>query len=386
MTVSLKIPAERFAALRPEDIQLYLRGRGWSVEPGATSEKAVVYRLPEHADAEVIVPRRRELRDYVARVADIIQLLAAVEQRAAWQILSDVSVPPADILRLSIAAPNAALGTLPLDEGIRLIQGGRNLLLAAACSAHSPQPYYPRQSFKEATEFLESCRLGQTERGSFVATVAAPVPPLLEAQGSLFGGNGTEVVNEPFARRATIRLMQALGHVSESVETGSPGKILDGIEAGVSANLCEAIASMKPSGEQSSLRLEMNWSVNRPNVPSNLPRAAVFSQGTFSIIAEAGRGLRERRTPKLDHIEGLIVQLRSESTLLDGFEGTISIKAELAGAPARVRVTLTNKDEYIEACRAHAEGKKVAVSGILHRETKTYELRNPSSFQVLTAG
>ena len=34
--------------------------------------------------------------------------------------------------------------------------------------------------FKEAEEFLASCRLGQTERGSFVATIVAPVPPEIE--------------------------------------------------------------------------------------------------------------------------------------------------------------------------------------------------------------
>ena len=68
-----------------------------------------------------------------------------------------------------------------------MIEGGRSLLLAAACSVHSPQPFYPRQAFREAVEFLDTCRLGQTERGSFVATIVTPVPPVVGPQACLPG-------------------------------------------------------------------------------------------------------------------------------------------------------------------------------------------------------
>jgi hypothetical protein len=383
MTASLNIPKERLEALRPEDVQMYLRSRGWKLDSDATTEKAVVYRFAGEPDAEIIVPRRRDLRDYVARVADIAQMLTAVERRSVWQILSDISGPPADVLRLAVAAQNSALGTLPLDEGIRLIQGGRDMLLSAACSVHNPQPYYPRQSFKEAVEFLESCRLGQTERGSFVATIVAPVPPLIESQGSLFDGDHVSVANEPFSRKVTIQLMRGLGYISESLETGAPDKILEGVGVGVSANLCQDIAAMRPPGDQSSLRIQMSWSANRPKLPPNVPVSVSLSHGTFSIIEEVGRRLREQSTPKPDHIEGFVVLLRSESTLLEGFEGTIHVKTELAGAAARIKLTLANKEEYVAAFQAHAEGKKVSVTGILHREAKIYELRDPSNFQVL---
>jgi hypothetical protein len=38
---------------------------------------------------------------------------------------------------------------------------------------------YPRQSVAEAADFVRSCRIGQTERGSYVAAILAPVPPNL---------------------------------------------------------------------------------------------------------------------------------------------------------------------------------------------------------------
>src|SRR5262249_29465908 len=154
---------------------------------GDSSADAGVLHFPAENEAEVLLPRRQEFADYALRIADLLQTVAAVEQRSIWDVLHDVSGPPADVLRFRHTAATSTLGVLPLEEGVRLIRGPRDLLLAAACSVHNPQPYYPKQSFKEALDFLASCRLGQTERGSYIATVLAPVPPTVDAQPSLFG-------------------------------------------------------------------------------------------------------------------------------------------------------------------------------------------------------
>lgn len=376
-----RLPRDRLAALRPEDVQQYLRSRGWLLDSSGVSDKAVVYHYPGQADAEVLVPRQREVTDYAARLGDVVQVLSALEERTVWEVINDVSGPPADVLRLAVSTANAALGSVPLNEGIKLIEGGRSLLLAAACSVHSPQPFYPRQTFREAVEFLDTCRLGQTERGSFVATIVTPVPPAIEQQACLPGMEGSLEAAEPFPRRVTMRLMQGLGHISQSLDTGTPERILAGVPHGVSANMCEALASMKPAGEQSQLRIRMSWSPARPQLPTSLPQTVSFSQGVFALFDEIGRSFRERSFPKLDRIEGYIVQLRAESTLLEGFEGTVVVKADVAGAPTRVRVAL-NKADYLRACDAHRDGKRVAILGTLRRDTKTYELRQPRELQV----
>ena len=49
------------------------------------------------------------------------------------------------------------------------------MLLSEAHSVLVPQPYHPRMSRSEAEDFLSRCRLGQTDRGSFVLTVACPL-------------------------------------------------------------------------------------------------------------------------------------------------------------------------------------------------------------------
>jgi hypothetical protein len=80
-------------------------------------------------------------------MADAAQVLAAVEQRSVWTVLNDLANPPADTLRLRVQSPEAASGSLSLAEGLRLLRGGHDLLLAAAHSAHQRQAYYHQTVF-----------------------------------------------------------------------------------------------------------------------------------------------------------------------------------------------------------------------------------------------
>ena len=379
----LNLASDQLAALRAEDVQLYLASHGWKRDDASSTAQGSVYRFPSLRDAEALIPGRRDLADYVQRMADVVQMLAAVEKRKAWQVIADLSLPPADVLRLQVSAPDSTLGTLPLDEGIRLIQGARSLLLAAACSARQAAAFYPRQAYKEAIEFLEACQLGQTERGSFVAKIMAPVPPEISKQRTLFGmDDDAFIALEPFSRRSTVRLMTALGYVRGAIDSGNYDQILAGIDAGVSANLCEAVASMRPDGDQAHLQIRMTWSSSRPRLPKGVESVIGFSQTAFEIVRESGRKLREEVSVTRTRLEGRIISLKADSSLFDGFEGTVILRADVSGTPSRVQVVLGSED-YKKACDAHRDGKAVAMSGLLHREPKLYHLLQPQDFAVV---
>jgi hypothetical protein len=386
MNATLRLPRDQIAALRFEDVQLYLSSHGWQVDAAASSPGVSVYRFPQEPDAEVLLPLRRDWPDYSHRMADAVLTIAAVEQRSFGEVLNDLSSTPGDVLRLRVQAPDAALGTLPLEEGLRLLQGGRDMLLAAACSAHQPQAYFPRQSFAPALEFLQGCRIGQTERGSYVATIIAPVPPDLTP--SLFSQMGDEfqLATEPYQRRVTLLWMASLQVIHGAIHSGTPEKILEGVSGGVSANLCDALALMSPTSSQGSVEIRMNWSRNRPRVPASLPQQVSFAQGEFAIIREAGRRLREGLEPRRERIEGVIVSLHAESNLFAPFEGRVVVRTEVDGRPTRVRFALGQAD-YAHACDAHRDQRRVAVTGVLHRNatSKMVELLRPQNFQVLSA-
>jgi hypothetical protein len=268
--------------------------------------RALTFRHPSFPNADLVLPTQRDLGDFTLRMADVVVALATIEQRSAWEVLNDLSGPPGDVFRLRVVAPDATLGNLPLEEGIKLLQGGRDLLSAAAYSTHQPRALHPQKMPKDVREFLGSCRLGQTERGSFVATVIAPVPPEIP-QSIAFGDEEFLLDREPYPRRVTTHLMSALGLISDGIQSGRPGRILEVVEKGVRANLCEALKTMKPAGDQSRLDISVSWARTRSRVPENVPQAVSFPQESFAFIEEAGRELRTRAFARRERYQGRLL-------------------------------------------------------------------------------
>lgn len=108
---TLKLPRDRVAALRAEDLQHHLQSRGWQPDLDASTELATVYRLPTEPDAEILVPNRRDIGDYVLRMADAASTLAVVEQRSIWEVLADLGSKPTDGVRPCGCSPSSESGT-----------------------------------------------------------------------------------------------------------------------------------------------------------------------------------------------------------------------------------------------------------------------------------
>ena len=117
MSEILQLPADQLAALHSEDVQLYLSSHGWKRNDASSTAQGSVYHYPGLRDAEALVPGRRDLADYVRRMEEVVEMLAAVEERTIWQVLADLSLPPADILRLQVSASDATLELFPSSRG-----------------------------------------------------------------------------------------------------------------------------------------------------------------------------------------------------------------------------------------------------------------------------
>ena len=211
-----------------------------------------------------------------------------------------MSTLPADVLALQITAPDATLGTVPLAEGIRLIEGGKELLLAAACRQHQMQTYYPRLGYKEAPR---SWRHASLARPNAAASSPPSWPPSRHrsiGRPRLFPADDQQLAleTEPFARRSTLPPDAGLGPHPRLDPHGKLRLDLTGVDRR-QRHLCEAIASMKPGGDQVHLQIRMSWLRNRPRVPAGIPPKVAFSQTAFSIIQEAGRKFGE--VPRRSH-------------------------------------------------------------------------------------
>ncbi len=379
----LNLPEDLVRKVRPSEVRHYAIADGWLRVEGVNGTIAL-YRHPESDLDQLIVPLDPAMDGYGQGMADVIARLAKRSGLLPNQVLDNLLNSPSDVLRLRVSASDATVGNLPLEEGLRLLRGGRDMLLSAACSTIRPKAFHPEMSLRKPNDFIRNCRLGQTERGSFVATIITPVPPSLR-QTALPGDEAFEEAMEPFARRVTTRLMGSLEIVDDAVRTARLDPILGGVEDGVSANLCDAMVAMRPEGDQSRLDISMSWSRSRDRIPDRVPKVVTFAREDFLIIEEAGQRLRERATPRRERFVGTVHILQSEiPSLFDDPVGKIIIRTMVGGQPARVKVVL-HRDDYKRACDAHRDERRVAVTGIIHHDIKVrvYELSEAQDFQIL---
>lgn len=233
---------------KPLDVASYLRLHGWK-QADVDPDRYATWIKPDRVrgDFEVLLPLATSFRDLAQRVRELLDTLRAEEQRPAEEIIEDLTSPHADVVRARLAPGGNLDGTLPLDSGAGVFQQMRDLMLAAACAAWSPRSVFAKRKPDRAMQFVREARIGQTRRGNYVITVLSPVPPTLtNSNARLFDDEP-----EPFARKAVRTLATALNATVRGIEqaaaTGKLDALSNAVEAGVSANLCDAILGINRS-------------------------------------------------------------------------------------------------------------------------------------------
>lgn len=354
----------------PRALMGYAQGLGWQSVPNNRRPEIAVFHRPDSKLHQIIIPTDSNLADYGEAVLEAVSKLAAFEQRPVQEVLEHLLLPPADLLQFREVSPAAETGSLPFDHAVRLINGTRRLLLSVAHSVLVPQPYHPRLSRSEAEEFVNRCRLGQTERGSFVLNVACP----LELPVTLPG-----MTEDPFARRVTNLLMDSLEALARALDTAA----FDPTNAsGLSANLCEALLLLRPAGDRASVSVSAWWS-RALLPPSRQPsRRVQLSQEAFEVAEALAPRMRSQPKSRPARFFGFVDVLRGQPssddphpsgevdfTLFDDEQGEIHARGILSTT------------EYATALAAHAISEPVSFKAVLRRLPRISRLDAITNFQ-----
>jgi hypothetical protein len=367
-------------ALRPLDVAAYLRTQGWAVD--GTIDAFTRYIHGSNGDrVDIEVPRGTEYRDFHLRMAEVVNALAQVEQRSQLEILEDLSVAGADVIRIRLHGTDVNDGTVTLEDGAAVVDRVRDVMLASACAAVEPRAFFGTRKPTEATEYVRKLRLGQTEHGSFVVKVLSPVAPLLSVgeTGDLF----PESLVPPFERKVTETLMSGARAASHAaLDAGAKGTLTPfekAVALGSSANLCEGLAGILVDRPYTALEVSMTWSRNRP-APTTVDRVVRLTKETAPVLASAARELKARAPRDDFDLAGYVVALDNPNVRQHG--GTITVAAAVDTGARRVRVALGAED-YKRAIEAHKAMARVTCSGRLVKAGRQYELQGPSGFTVI---
>lgn len=365
-------------SLRPSELKHYLRSAGWKNTYTFENNLGSIWRIRHNShDIEVLLPEDLTLLDYRSRVFEVLKHLELVEDRPMSSIAHNISLTGVDVLRFRIASAESRTGAVPLTQGSSLVRGVETMLLSAASATIRPRSYFPRMSYSEARDYLQSCRLGQSEKGSFVLTVMSPVPPTLLTQRALLPEYEVE---DAFQRKVLYTLFNGLYHLRNALAAGTSEAIEQTVSQGVSANLCEALTLMQPENDDGELEIGVSWSSVRP-VRRNIPQPKIrFTKDVFPLLGEAVKYLRQTAPVEGFEIGGLVRKLDSSDPTTGG---RVAVLALMDDKPVNISMSLPAED-YQVAAQAHVSSSMLFCKGTLEKEGKGYTLSNVTDVHIDT--
>lgn len=361
---------EALAAISPVALSAYARVEGW--------DKVETY--GEHSDVyeavglpEIILPRTQRLGDYANVVSQLIGVFAQVAGMDELSIYRDLVTADRDVVRVRAGGKDD--GTVALSDGVSLVSGARDMLLAAACSLFNPQPLYRASANRKANDYMRRVSLGQTEQGSFAISLLTPVvpPPM---QLPLIPD--CQAKDEPVERQVTMRLADALAATREAAERTVGGDIvafLEAVSRGTSANLCEALVQLIEPFP--SLDISLAWARTRPRERAR--DVIFFSSDDAPILREAAREFRNREPRPDERLFGFVHSLKRDKSQTDG---TIALRSDIDGEARSVTAVL-NAADYERAIKAHKDKAAVVADGDLERVGQRWSLLNPRIVSVI---
>lgn len=380
MTTNIHNPSF-LSSLNTIDLAAYLRLQGWK-EEGKWGDKASVW-IREEQEGEVLLPLTRDIGDFVLRMGDIIHTLSRLEQRPEVQVLNDLVLTSADVLRIRLHADSSShTGTISLEDADLAIHNTREMMIAAACATIEPRGYYSSKKFTQAYDFVKKLRMAQTEQGSYIMKVISRVAPGL-SQGEP-DGLTPPPTKEPFERQVMYTLMSGLSALSEAaVEAGLRGNMEPfnrSVPKGVSANLCDALLGLAGSNQETSFEFTVSWAKTRL-VPKQIPLSVKFLSDTLPVIEEASRGFKETSPQDEFELEGVVIKLTREAA---SGPGNVTILGAIEDKLRRVSAQIDEKNYHL-AIPAHQSHSLIRVRGELYKSGNLWILRNTRHFQVLTS-
>ena len=362
------LDANALRGVTPGGLAAYARSAGWAkTEPYGDAADAW------HGEglSEILLPRTDLLGDYPSVVSRLIGIFSEESGQDELAVLKDLLEADHDVIRVR-AMEGATNGSIALDTGVEIVSQTREMLLAAACATvGSPQQVYRAGANKEAADFVKRVRLGQTEHGSFVVTLMAPVPPTVRPPLDESWGS---IEEEPLSRRVILRLVEALQASRQAAELWNSGsghqEFEAAVSAGVSANLCDAVAGL--IGGTNRLEVSVAWAMNR--MPRRSPDRVTFSETYRQPLEEAARTFRARAPRPGTRLVGSVHKLIRDQ---EEIEGMVTLRAEIDGRIQSVAAVL-DEANYGVAIRAHEARNPVIVDGDLERIGQRWRVTNAS--------
>lgn len=364
----------RDIGITAEQLHAYLRSKQWN-EDGKIRSVATIWHRALEEDAEVLVPFP-SAKDYRPRLREALAALASFEGREVSEVLGDVRRLFTDVIAVRVIHADTSDGTIPINDGVLLIAKAKELLSAAAQSLYAKRKQFVGKTRPETKAYLESLLLGQTEIGSYVVNVIAPIQQPAAPDQNIEGKTLAEAVTQSLV--AGLEALEKASDVFEAQGGVSLTVFDEAVMSGASSNLCEALLGF--SGEKHNRSFEITVTSAPKQLFSPSPRKFEFDARHVEILEKASSYYKDEYVLREHRLTGFIRKL---SRQIDADSGTVMLQADVNGVERQVKIELTG-DDYHLAVLAHDNREMVRVFGEVHVRSKSAWMLNPSRFGVIT--
>ncbi|MEU6282414.1 hypothetical protein [Streptomyces sp. NPDC047028] len=262
---------------------------------------------------------------------------------------------------------SAPSGFIEWRSGERLVESARRTLLAGAKSYMGPDRHFVNRHGRFAHRYLDQILMGQSAPGSYIITAYAPpnagVPLSTSSAAPSIALPELGLASVRDVSHAVVRAVQAtieaLDHYRSS---GSLSGFEAGVVRGISYEMTNALLGIAENSDGADISVE--WD---PAIPSSDELDSRFELRGSDVVPlnKAAVKLASDDSSRFTTMIGRVHLLAKKQA---GSPGVFGIEALTSGPAKKVRVRLSDEEEYHEAVRAHEEDLALQVSGRLEKE------------------
>lgn len=357
--------------INPLEVASYLINTGWEAIKSRRPHINLFTIEREGETYEITLPLNRNFKDYSYAINNVAERIAEVEHLQLAEVVNRLITPAADVVKFRRSDIYTQNGTIPFNDGIRLFENAKKALYVVVCDLLEPKLYHKRLSLKAADAFIERCSFGQTERGSYVATIVCPFSqadkPDIANQLSLF--NEIPDYSNSFTRQVTSKLMKSLSQVHTAIETKQLSSIQNIVNPAdvISGNLLEALLELNGSDNNSAeIEISTQWAPSAPMKKDLVPTSVKFNQADFPPIEVEIERIQQTEVKSRPGVFiGRISLIQAEPNIEERTNGEAILNTlDQEGKLIKPKIVVSPQELEL-VMRAMKEGANVRVRGIL---------------------
>ncbi|MDR2117152.1 MAG: hypothetical protein LBP87_12305 [Planctomycetaceae bacterium] len=352
--------------IKPYNVRKYLLAKGWKEVKKMSRKDIFLFNHPKNKQQQIVFPSEDDYQLYPEDLLIAVNRLQEYEQRDIASILTQLSNPDADILRYRIQSQQAESGSLSLTVVNRFISGVIDSLRAAISDNQYPKTaHHYKMNHNLVTQTLEHAQFGQTELGSFVVKIIAPVDIADE-------DNTLEDMRSRTIRNGIVHLLKSTSQIVNAVQKNTTQLFIDKIKNKplFSNNLVNALVDLQ-LWDDATIELSTEWAPVLPE--KKVPSQITILPHYFQEIEKISRLITPPvEKQNIEFFTGFVVDLEGETNEHGKKEGYVHLQVSSYDKDSFKTVAWLNENDHTTAIRAYKENLPVTFSGKLVRH-KNYK-------------